>query len=1187
MSAAISISKARADAMLMELLQGFRAGSFQKKVEQLAAKVDANVPRKELFFSHENVFSSKNRGSLQELKDVPGLPRLAKRVYAEVFHHYGFSDDSLSSVLDQVLKTHPQLSNQVGEVWQLLRIHRDAQKDGTESAEVDAQHVKLPENVADTDAVECGPSEFERQKSTQPVRPMAKDAEVVVTSPTVGDLHDSCSADACFKMLLGSPMVTWQPCGLLEDSADSLCHLCLVAVTEDAFSSHLAWLVVDIPTANTCEDDGRFGLAGNCWAVELGKEIMAYAPFAEHLDLETFEGDFRVVLLKQLVPLQPEVRLRSGFCLETFRAEHSLKIFAEKKVRVTLQQEVEIETEQKSKAFSSGGPLMPDPGMPSTLNAALERTARTFGERGLTLYGGTQERLTYAALLRTAQKIATSLLGRRIGAIAESIASFAVLQVPALAQHFQCFWGCLLSGTKPVAVAIPPDYADASHAVCSKLCNVWQLLERPPVITAAANLEKVKLLKTNAQLISLEELMLEPPGEISWTAGPKDVAFCQLSSGSTGVPKCIQIAHGGVVAHVRGEAQFCGYDSSDVHVNFLPLDHVVPILTVHCCDVYHGCEEVQADVAYVLAEPLRWLQLVDEHRATRTWAPNFAFKLVADALKKGTSSQFDLSCCKYWMNAGEQVTIPVCEAFLEQTKAFGVRRNSIQPSFGMAEACTCMTYNNQFEVAAASRLGRSAFVNLGPPVPGIEIRIAGEEGETLLEEEVGRFQIRGHVITPGYLNNAEANKEAFMDDDWFNTGDIGFIKAGRLYLTGREKEMIIIRGANFYCYEVEDVVNSLEQVLPTFTAAVSVHDPSSGTEGLAIFFVPRQPQQLDGLEEVAKEIRLKLVRHMGLAPGMVVPLKQEEFPKTTSGKIQRSQLKILSTDLVDMNLYGHVWIIFCWEMLPNDLETLGLQAAPTPAHRKNDSSNVLSKARALALQNELLAAFSAARFQKKLNELVRECGDGKDSKASYHSALKRLIRREQLQVIPRYGFDASDEGVTEMLTAFQAFEEDSDVYVNSVAIQEALQQRKIPSPRNECVRQVETADCKTFVILLLRAQLVAFSHPAFQKSIRALKAKATTSDGFYHLPGRAKLALDVQKLILPRFGFEPSREGVQAMIGHSAQFINEPEVAVLLDSINSRLGMDATACHRFRDMVSSWEPRLEEYHGDGDRRTDG
>lgn len=254
----------------------------------------------------------------------------------------------------------------------------------------------------------------------------------------------------------------------------------------------------------------------------------------------------------------------------------------------------------------------------------------------------------------------------------------------------------------------------------------------------------------------------------------------------------------------------------------------------------------------------------------------------------------------------------------------------------------------------------------------------------------------------------------------------------------------------------------------------------------------------------------------------------------------------------------------------HDLETLGLQAAPTPAHRKNNSSAVLSKARALALQNELLAAFSAARFQKKLNELSRECGEAKDKKTSYHSAWKRLIRKEQVKIIPSYGFDASDEGVTEMLTAFQTFEEDPDVYVNSVAIQEALQQKKMASPRNDCsIRQVETADCKTFVILLLRAQLVAFSHPAFQKSIRALKAKAATADGFYHLPGRAKLALDVQKLILPRFGFEPSREGVQAMIGHCSQFINEPEVAILLDSINSRLGMDASACHRFRDMVSS------------------
>ena len=203
------------------------------------------------------------------------------------------------------------------------------------------------------------------------------------------------------------------------------------------------------------------------------------------------------------------------------------------------------------------------------------------------------------------------------------------------------------------------------------------------------------------------------------------------------------------------------------------------------------------------------------------------------------------------------------------------------------QACTCMTYNNDFERAAASRLGRSAFVDLGPPVPGVEIRIADEENETLREEEVGRFQIRGEVITTGYLKNREANEEAFCGG-WFNSGDVGFLKKGRLHLTGREKEMIIIRGANFYCYEVEDVVNSIDFLMATFTAAVSVHDPSSGTEGLAVFFVPRKAIEV---EDVAREIRSKLVRHMGLAPSVIVPLEQNEFPKTTSGKIQRSQLR--------------------------------------------------------------------------------------------------------------------------------------------------------------------------------------------------------------------------------------------------------------------------------------------------------
>jgi len=185
------------------------------------------------------------------------------------------------------------------------------------------------------------------------------------------------------------------------------------------------------------------------------------------------------------------------------------------------------------------------------------------------------------------------------------------------------------------------------------------------------------------------------------------------------------------------------------------------------------------------------------------------------------------------------------------------------------------------------------FVHLGPPMRGVQIRIADEHNQTVREGVIGRFQIRGEVVTNGYLKNPAANAEAFVGDGWFNSGDLGFILNGKLALTGRLKEMIVVRGANFYCYEIEDVVNAVEGVAPTFTGVCAVEDTSGGTEGLAVFFVPKQ---FDGsltpeLVELIARIRLQVSQALGIAPAVIVPMHLAEFPKTTSGKIQRAQLK--------------------------------------------------------------------------------------------------------------------------------------------------------------------------------------------------------------------------------------------------------------------------------------------------------
>jgi len=232
----------------------------------------------------------------------------------------------------------------------------------------------------------------------------------------------------------------------------------------------------------------------------------------------------------------------------------------------------------------------------------------------------------------------------------------------------------------------------------------------------------------------------------------------------------------------------------------------------------------------------------------------------------------------------------------------------MQPAFGMAEVCTCMTYENEFEVdrsapcvrksSLSGRLEQTSpddpegisFVLLGLPMPGVAIRITNRDNQVLSENVIGRLQIKGGVVTPGYLSNPEANSEAFVGDGWFNTGDLGFIRDGHLAITGREKEMIILNGANHYCYELEDIVDRVDGVEPSFVAACGVPDSRTGTEELAIFYTPTGPAEVID-PELLRTIQQTVAQSAGVRPERVLPVSRARFPKTTSGKIQRSAIK--------------------------------------------------------------------------------------------------------------------------------------------------------------------------------------------------------------------------------------------------------------------------------------------------------
>jgi nonribosomal peptide synthetase DhbF len=566
-------------------------------------------------------------------------------------------------------------------------------------------------------------------------------------------------------------------------------------------------------------------------------------------------------------------------------------------------------------AIADGGALTHIPGhAPTSLPAALQATAhhdrnRQHGIRyvGQHLQAPSQFQ-SYEELLAQASLRWASL---RVAGLQSD--KYVVLSFANLREHITTFWACLLGGAIPVSVAVATAY-DNGNAVATKLRNAWQHLGCPPVLTTQDVADAMAPWAAGQQgpmrVWAVDSLpSATPPPDIAPPTQP--VAFIQLSSGSTGTPKCIPVTNKGVLQHCWAALQSSGLAATDVTLNWLSLDHVVPLLMCHVRDVVLGRSQIIAAPAGVLEEPLYWLDLIAHYRVTHTWSPNFAFRLVSQRLDAVPDRHWDLSRVVRFVNAGEQVTARVVTEFLQKTAPFGVHPNAVCNEYGMAELCTAMTFGAAFNPATSvhrylksSLAGQlvlaavgtpepqtASFVSAGKPTPGVRVRIAAPDGSTVAERCIGRLQVQGPVVTPGYIDHAEANAQAFADAGWFDTGDLGFLSGGCLTLTGRAKEMIVVRGANFYCYEIEDLVNALPGVRPGCVACCAVADPHSGTDGLAVFYVPTpDADSAANAVQMRAMVGTALAQALGLHAQVCLPLTHNEFPKTTSGKIQRSQL---------------------------------------------------------------------------------------------------------------------------------------------------------------------------------------------------------------------------------------------------------------------------------------------------------
>ncbi len=579
----------------------------------------------------------------------------------------------------------------------------------------------------------------------------------------------------------------------------------------------------------------------------------------------------------------------------------------EGKVNVNSMENVQIDEDEPALLMGDTLPLS----IPVTnIVDALIKTAALDGDIGFKFIDekGDISDLSYKELLHSSIVVANGL--RKKGIREKQIV---ILQVSDRSQYFTLWWALLWLGAMPLTIAVPSEYSD-DQPIARKLKNVVSSLTDCVVISDFSDSSsdgildglsdgssyKASLIENyincsvfhiNDLVNSLDGVVVEGSIQERSYSKANDVAFLQLTSGSTGTPKIIQISHQGILHQVYAAAEYNQFEVGDKTLNWLPYDHVVPILTTHLRDVILGLSQYQVPTTSVLSDPLCWLQLMGEYDIQHSWSPNFGFKLVVDALKviEASGGRVDIPSLhkiKTLMNAGEQVIPSVVSDFMKVLQPFHLGDGVMQSAFGMAESCTCITYDNEYSLDDKKSGG---FSSLGGVIPGVDIRIVDEDNVLSDVGKIGRMQMRGPVVTPGYLNNPSANEESFVGNGWFNSGDLGYIFQGKLVLTGREKEMIVIRGVNYYCYEIEESITHHPSVTPTFVAAFSVIGDSSNEE-LVVVYVESDNSEIYHSE---RDLNTIINREFGIEARYIVSVKQDQFHKTTSGKIQRSQFRKL------------------------------------------------------------------------------------------------------------------------------------------------------------------------------------------------------------------------------------------------------------------------------------------------------
>ncbi|MEW5938554.1 MAG: AMP-binding protein [Chloroflexota bacterium] len=478
------------------------------------------------------------------------------------------------------------------------------------------------------------------------------------------------------------------------------------------------------------------------------------------------------------------------------------------------------------------------------------------------------------------------------------------------------FWGAVLYGAIPSMMPFLTEKLSPER-YRADLTTIFTYSRPTGIVTYPEFEADVKMMvaesgHTVREVFITDRIAPEPKVDFASLPGltrdEHDTVLLQHSSGSTGLQKGVALSHRAIFNHLDAYGESIRLTRDDIIVSWLPLYHDMGLIACFLMPILRGNHVVQMSPFDWVRAPYKMLQTISNYRGTLTWVPNFAYNFCAQKIRDRDMEGVDLSSWRASVNTSEPVKYKSHQMFYERFKPYGLRLETLQTSYGMAENVFAATQNDVTTLPYVEDIDRDSFItekiarpaydgrssiqmmSCGKPIPNTTIRIVDNKGHDLPERHVGEIVLKSNCMLNEYYNRPDITKKAFLHGGWYMSGDYGYMVNGEIFVAGRKKDLIIVGGKNVYPQDLEALACEVPGVHPGRTVAFGIFDEQQGTEEVVIIAEVDSKDEAEH-DRVANEIRQHVTRNSAIALRHVRVVGPKWVLKTSSGKVARAANK--------------------------------------------------------------------------------------------------------------------------------------------------------------------------------------------------------------------------------------------------------------------------------------------------------